>query len=59
MFKKITIIMFTFSLMGLLSGCEATLKGMGEDIEKMGKSIQDTVGSDKDKEPEKDADPKK
>lgn len=57
MFKKIMIVMFTFSLMGLLSGCEGTLKGMGEDIEKMGKSLQDTVGSDK--KPEKDADPKK
>jgi len=57
MLKKITIIMFTFSLLGLFSGCEATLKGMGEDIEKMGKSIQDTVGSDK--ESDKDADPKK
>jgi len=57
MLKKITIVLFSLSLFGLVTGCEATLKGMGEDIEKMGKSIQDTVGSDKDAD--KEADPKK
>jgi len=61
MFKKITIIMFTFSLMGLMSGCESTMKGMGEDIEQMGKTIKESMGSDKDsdKGSDKDADAKK
>jgi len=57
MLKKITVIMFTFSLLGFLGGCEGTMKGMGEDIEKMGKSIKDSVGSNKDSD--KDADSKK
>jgi len=61
MLKNMMAVLFVFSLLGLTAGCEATLKGMGEDIEQMGKSIQDTVGSGKDdnKDSDKDADAKK
>jgi len=61
MLKNMVAVLFVFSLLGLTAGCEATLKGMGEDIEQMGKSIKDTVGSDKDaqKEADKEADSKK
>ena len=44
MLNKLLVILFAFSLLG----CEGTLKGVGEDLEKMGKSIQDSVSSDKD-----------
>ena len=61
MLKNIIAGLFVLSLIGLTTACEATLQGMGEDIEKMGKSIQETVSSDKDtdKEADKEADPKK
>lgn len=46
MLKKLTLILFLFSLVG----CTHTVEGVGEDIEKMGKSIKDSVkGSDSEK----------
>jgi len=43
MFNKLIIVLFVFSLFG----CTATVKGMGDDIEKMGKSIKESMSSDK------------
>ncbi|MCK5336106.1 MAG: Entericidin EcnAB [Gammaproteobacteria bacterium] len=43
MLNKLIIILFTFSLFA----CAGTLEGVGEDIEKMGKSIKESMKSDK------------
>jgi len=43
MFNKLIIVLFVLSLFG----CSGTLKGMGDDIEKMGKSIKESMSSDK------------
>lgn len=42
MLNKLIIVLFAFSLFG----CASTLEGMGDDIEKMGKSIKESVNSD-------------
>ena len=42
MLNKLIIVLFMFSLLG----CSSTLKGVGDDIEKMGKSIKESVSSD-------------
>jgi len=47
MLKKLTVVLFAFSFVFALASCEGTLKGVGSDIEKMGKSIKDSVNSDK------------
>jgi len=49
MFNKLIIVLFVASLFG----CAGTIEGMGDDIEKMGKSIKESMSSDK-----KDADKK-
>lgn len=42
MLNKLMIVLFVFSL----SGCASTIEGMGDDIEKMGKSIKESMKSD-------------
>lgn len=53
MFKTLMVVLFALSFIG----CTGTLEGMGKDIEKMGKTIKESVNSDK--ESDKDADTKK
>ena len=43
MLNKLVIVLFVFSLFG----CTGTFKGVGDDIEKMGKSIKESMNSDK------------
>jgi predicted small secreted protein len=47
MLKKIIIVLFAFSFVTAVAGCANTMEGVGEDIEKMGKSLKDAVKSDK------------
>ena len=39
MLNKLIIVLFAFSLFG----CAGTLQGMGDDIEKMGESIKESI----------------
>ena len=43
MLNKLIIVLFAFSLFG----CASTLEGVGDDIEKMGKSLKESMKSDK------------
>ncbi|MDH5425186.1 MAG: hypothetical protein OEY29_09345 [Gammaproteobacteria bacterium] len=42
MLNKLMIVLFALSLLG----CTSTLEGVGDDIEKMGKSIKESMKSD-------------
>lgn len=42
MLNKLIIVLFMFSLFA----CTSTIKGVGDDIEKMGKSIKESMNSD-------------